>query len=127
MTAPVPPGSDLSPREVEVLRLIAEGLDNNEIAAKLFIAPDTVKTHVGRLFDRLGASNRAHAVARGYERRILVPAWDGGRAHAQLAAARQMASRWAALPAATSRDAVLRDAGRALLKVTGNGPAGGAR
>lgn len=124
MTAPVPVGSDPSPRELEVLRLLADGLDSPQIAAKLTLSPHTVKTHIARLLDRLGADSRAQAVALGYERRLLVPAWDTGRANAQLAAARQMAGRWAGLTARTGRDAVLRDAGQALLKVIGAGPAG---
>ncbi len=75
---PQPPsGSDknlvepLSKREVEVLRLMAEGLTNEQIAAKLIIALGTVKAHVHNISGKLGAQNRAHAVARAKELNLL--------------------------------------------------------
>ena len=54
----------LSRREIDVLRLIAAGHDNAEIAGSLYIAPSTVKTHVNNIFGKLGAASRTHAVAR---------------------------------------------------------------
>jgi two-component system, NarL family, response regulator LiaR len=56
------PGSaDLSDREIEVLRLLAEGLDNNQIALKLYLSPTTVKRHVSAIFAKAGVSNRVQA------------------------------------------------------------------
>jgi PAS domain S-box-containing protein len=54
----------LSPRQLEVLTLIAEGCSNDEIAARLFLAESTVKWHVAQIIRRLGVANRAQAVAR---------------------------------------------------------------
>jgi DNA-binding NarL/FixJ family response regulator len=51
----------LSEHEVEVLRLLAEGLDNNEIALKLYLSPTTVKRHVSTIFSKAGVSNRVQA------------------------------------------------------------------
>src|SRR5437764_14160211 len=53
----------LSKREEEVLRLVAEGLTNKEIARRHFVTENTVKTHVTSLFNKLGVDSRAHAVA----------------------------------------------------------------
>jgi DNA-binding CsgD family transcriptional regulator len=58
--APTYPGN-LSPREVEVLRLIAAGRSNQEIAAALFISPNTVARHVNHIFHKTGATNRVEA------------------------------------------------------------------
>lgn len=52
----------ITPRELEVLRLIAEGLSNREMAERLFVSENTVKTHTSRVFDKLGASRRTQAV-----------------------------------------------------------------
>jgi DNA-binding NarL/FixJ family response regulator len=52
---------DLTQREFEVLRLIGRGLSNDEIAERLVIGEGTVKTHIGRIFDKLGLRNRAAA------------------------------------------------------------------
>jgi len=52
----------LTPRELEILGLIAEGLSTQEIAERLFVSPNTVKTHASRLFDKLGARRRTQAV-----------------------------------------------------------------
>ena len=54
----------LSEREIEVLQLIAEGLINSKIAARLFIAPNTVKVHARNIYGKLGVSNRTQAVAK---------------------------------------------------------------
>ena len=62
----------LSPRETEVLRAMADGATNGEIAARLFISEATVKTHVGAVLSKLQARDRTQAV---------VQAWRGGLAH----------------------------------------------
>ncbi|MGH8924695.1 MAG: response regulator [Acidimicrobiia bacterium] len=59
--------SDLTPRELEVLKGIGRGLSNQELAAELFIADNTVKTHVKRVFTKIGARDRAQAVVIAYE------------------------------------------------------------
>jgi len=51
----------LSARELEVLRLLAEGLDNNQIGLRLYLSPTTVKRHVSAIFSKLGVSNRVQA------------------------------------------------------------------
>jgi DNA-binding NarL/FixJ family response regulator len=58
---------DLTPREVEVLRLVARGLDPAAIAAELVISPKTVASHLQSVMGKLGVHSRAHAVARAYE------------------------------------------------------------
>lgn len=60
--APLPEARVLAPRELEVLRLIATGLSNAEIAAALVISPETVKTYVSRIFTKLDLRDRVHAV-----------------------------------------------------------------
>ena len=57
----------ITPRELEILRLIAGGLSNREIAEKLFVSENTVKTHSSRVFDKLGARRRTQAVQLGKE------------------------------------------------------------
>jgi DNA-binding CsgD family transcriptional regulator len=57
----------ITPRELEILELIANGLSNREIAEKLFVSENTVKTHSSRLFDKLGARRRTQAVQLGKE------------------------------------------------------------
>ncbi|MFC7614553.1 helix-turn-helix transcriptional regulator [Actinokineospora soli] len=52
-------GNDLSPREVEVARMLATGRTNREIAEQLFLSPRTVEQHVARLFRKLGINSRA--------------------------------------------------------------------
>ena len=64
--SPVQFGTLPTMREREVLALIAEGLDTAEIGERLFLAPDTIKTHVARILRKLGARNRAHAVHIGH-------------------------------------------------------------
>jgi NarL family two-component system response regulator LiaR len=61
----------ITPREHEILVLIAEGLSNREIGARLFISENTVKTHSSRLFDKLGVGRRMQAVQRGRELRLV--------------------------------------------------------
>ena len=57
----------ITPRELEILQLIAKGLSNREIAEKLFVSENTVKTHSSRLFDKLSARRRTQAVQIGKE------------------------------------------------------------
>jgi NarL family two-component system response regulator LiaR len=64
-------GLGLTPRELEILGLIAEGLSNREIGARLFVSENTVKTHSSRLFDKLGARRRTQAVQRARELRLI--------------------------------------------------------
>ncbi|HEY7891188.1 MAG TPA: response regulator transcription factor [Solirubrobacteraceae bacterium] len=61
---------DLTPREAEVLKLIAGGLSNAEIAEALVVSPATVKTHVNRIFYKIGARDRAQAVRYAYQHGI---------------------------------------------------------
>jgi|SRR5579872_1800862 len=58
---------EITPRELEVLELIAQGLSNREIAEKLFVSENTIKTHSSRVFDKLGAKRRTQAVQLGKE------------------------------------------------------------
>jgi DNA-binding NarL/FixJ family response regulator len=62
----------LSPREVEILRLLADGLPNKIIAARLGISDHTVKTHVASILDKLGAGTRAEAVALGVRQGLIL-------------------------------------------------------
>jgi DNA-binding NarL/FixJ family response regulator len=62
---------DLSPREAEVLKLIAAGLSNGEIATSLFLSNATVKTHVNRIFSKTGARDRAQAVRYAYQHGLV--------------------------------------------------------
>ena len=56
----------LTERELQVLRGMADGKSNAEIGRELFVSEDTVKTHARRLYRKLGARDRAHAVAAGF-------------------------------------------------------------
>ena len=67
-----PSGQILTPREIEVLRMIAEGLGNKEIASKLSISDHTVKFHISSIFAKLGASNRAEAVTLGIRHGLIM-------------------------------------------------------
>lgn len=64
---------ELTPRENEILRLIAQGLSNAEISETLFIAEQTTKTHVGRVLYKLGLRDRAQAVVFAYESGLVTP------------------------------------------------------
>ncbi|MGC0143516.1 response regulator transcription factor [Pseudactinotalea sp. Z1732] len=65
------PAGRLSVRELEVLRLVAEGRANREIAGDLFLSTHTIKRHVAHILDKLNAGNRTEAVARGRDLGLL--------------------------------------------------------
>ncbi len=68
-----PGAGPLSPRELEVLELVAAGTTNREAAARLFISEATVKTHLLNIYAKLGVSDRAAAVAEAFNRGLLTP------------------------------------------------------
>jgi DNA-binding NarL/FixJ family response regulator len=123
---PVPSGvrdaalAALTPRELVVLRLVARGLSNHDIAMALDLAPSSVKTHVGHVLTKLGLADRVQLVVFAYEHELIRPGWTeaeslgdagSGRNGAGLAERRHLAgpaegstgparpgSRWSAFP-----------------------------
>lgn len=71
------PKAALTGREEQVLRLMATGLSNPEIAESLTVSLETVKTHVGNVLTKLGAQNRTHAVVIAYESGLVAPRFTG--------------------------------------------------
>ena len=66
----------LTDREREVLRLVGQGLTNDEIAERLFLSPLTAKTHVSRIMAKLHARDRVHLVVVAYESGLVAPGWQ---------------------------------------------------
>ena len=83
LKAPAPEFDELSPRELEVLRLLATGKTNSEIAAELIVGETTVKTHVTRILMKLGVRDRVQAVVLAYETRLVSPCIPTDKASTQ--------------------------------------------
>jgi NarL family two-component system response regulator LiaR len=68
---PVPPGDDLTERELEVLTLLVTGLGNNEIAERLVVSPSTIKSHVSNILAKLGVTSRTEAATTAVRRGVV--------------------------------------------------------
>ena len=73
---PPPPLDHLTEREREITALVAEGLSNDEIAARLYLSPATAKTHVNRAMAKLGARDRAQLVVFAFQSGLARPGWS---------------------------------------------------
>ncbi|GAA0959014.1 response regulator transcription factor [Actinocorallia libanotica] len=76
--APAPALNALTAREREVMELVAAGLTNDEIAARLVLSPATAKTHVSRILTKLAVRDRSQLVVLAYESGMVRPGWFGG-------------------------------------------------
>ena len=74
---PPPRLEQLTERERQVTALVAEGLSNDEIAARLYVSPATAKTHVNRAMTKIGARDRAQLVVFAFQSGLARPGWSG--------------------------------------------------
>lgn len=70
------PGAALTDHEIRLLALVAQGMDGPQICIRMFISNSTLHTHFRRIYVKLGAQTRAHAVALAYQRRILLVPYE---------------------------------------------------
>src|SRR5512135_1572523 len=73
----MPESNDLSEREREILRLVATGTSNKEIAQSLFISSNTVKVHLRNIFAKIGAASRTEAAMYAVRLKLVQPAYEG--------------------------------------------------